>query len=73
MSVGISALDLLHDEQTRQPIVTFCEKLDDLMGGGVPLCKITEICGAAGVGKTQLWSVWNISIESQKYVLICLY
>ena len=50
----ISAYDLLQQEQALGGIVTFCEQLDDMLGGGVPMGKITEFCGAPGVGKTQI-------------------
>lgn len=50
-----TALDLLEQEHTQGFIVTFCSALDDILGGGIPLMKTTEICGAPGVGKTQLW------------------
>ena len=33
--------------------MTFSASVDEMLGGGVPLGKITEICGAPGVGKTQ--------------------
>ncbi|XP_043910215.1 DNA repair protein RAD51 homolog 3 isoform X2 [Protopterus annectens] len=49
-----TALELLEQEQTHGSIITFCSLLDDALGGGVPVCKITEICGAPGIGKTQL-------------------
>lgn len=52
---SITVLDLLHQEQAQGSIVTFSSKLDDVLGGGVPVGKTTEICGAPGVGKTQLW------------------
>lgn len=59
---SLTALDLLHQEQAVGSIVTFCSALDDALGGGVPVGKTTEICGAPGVGKTQLWygRQWNI-------------
>ncbi|KAF6096550.1 RAD51-like protein C [Phyllostomus discolor] len=50
-----TALDLLEQEHTQNFIITFCSALDNILGGGVPLTKTTEICGAPGVGKTQLW------------------
>ena len=50
-----TALDMLHDEQLQQSIITFSEQLDEMLGGGVPLTKITEFCGAPGIGKTQIW------------------
>lgn len=34
-------------------IVTFVHELDKILGGGVPLGSILEVCGAPGVGKTQ--------------------
>ena len=51
----VTALDLLQEEHGLQAIVTFSEALDELLGGGVPLTKITEFCGAPGIGKTQMW------------------
>ena len=53
----VTALDMLRREKSAPAIVTFCEGLDHMLGGGVPLCKITELCGAPGVGKTQTWCV----------------
>jgi len=35
-------------------VVTFCQALDALMGGGAALGSVTEIAGPAGSGKTQL-------------------
>ena len=52
---ALLALDLLREEQSLPCIVTFSEKIDEMLGGGVPLCKITEFCGAPGIGKTQMW------------------
>uniref|UniRef100_A0A8C5VFT2 DNA repair protein RAD51 homolog 3 n=1 Tax=Microcebus murinus TaxID=30608 RepID=A0A8C5VFT2_MICMU len=49
-----TALELLEQEHTQGFIITFCSALDNILGGGVPLMKTTEICGAPGVGKTQL-------------------
>ena len=52
---GTSALDLLRDEENLNHIVTSCYHIDDMLGGGVPVGKVTELCGAPGIGKTQLW------------------
>jgi RAD51-like protein 2 len=54
---AVSALERLREEQALSSIITFSESLDNMLGGGVPLCKITEFCGAPGVGKTQMWCV----------------
>ena len=51
---GQSALELLKAEQLQGYIVTFCAKVDAMLGGGIPLGKITEVCGPPGVGKTQI-------------------
>ncbi|XP_061694262.1 DNA repair protein RAD51 homolog 3 [Syngnathoides biaculeatus] len=51
---SVTALDLLHKEESLNRIVTFSSRLDAALGGGLPLGKTTEICGAPGVGKTQL-------------------
>ena len=49
-----SAWELLQQEQSLPSIVTFCAKLDEMLGGGIALRKVTEICGAPGIGKTQM-------------------
>jgi RAD51-like protein 2 len=50
---GLSALDILKAEQDQPFIVTFSSKVDEMLNGGVPVGKITEFCGAPGIGKTQ--------------------
>ncbi|XP_002732740.1 DNA repair protein RAD51 homolog 3-like [Saccoglossus kowalevskii] len=49
-----TALEKLKEEKELPFIITFCEELDTILGGGVPLAKITEFCGAPGIGKTQI-------------------
>ncbi|KAL4660552.1 hypothetical protein GN956_G582 [Arapaima gigas] len=51
---GLTALELLEKEQELGSIVTFCSALDSALGGGLPVGKTSEVCGAPGVGKTQL-------------------
>ncbi|XP_054640506.1 DNA repair protein RAD51 homolog 3 [Dunckerocampus dactyliophorus] len=50
----LTALDLLQKEEELKSIVTFSSRLDNVLGGGLPVGKTTEVCGAPGVGKTQL-------------------
>ncbi|XP_036251112.1 DNA repair protein RAD51 homolog 3 isoform X1 [Molothrus ater] len=58
-----TALELLEEEQTQGFIITFCSALDNILGGGVQLTKITEICGAPGVGKTQLCMQLAVDVQ----------
>ncbi|XP_041349752.1 DNA repair protein RAD51 homolog 3-like [Gigantopelta aegis] len=51
---SVTALELLYSEQSLPSILTFSEEMDTMLGGGVPLAKITEFCGAPGIGKTQI-------------------
>lgn len=51
---GLSALELLRAEQEQPFIVTFSSRVDKMLGGGIAAGKITEFCGAPGIGKTQL-------------------
>lgn len=37
-----------------RPIVTMSQDVDRLLGGGVRMGRVTDICGLAGAGKTQL-------------------
>lgn len=53
-ATGRSALDRLQEAALLPPIVTFCSSLDAILGGGVPIGKVTEFCGLPGVGKTQI-------------------
>lgn len=59
----LTALELLQEEQSMQSIVTFSEKLDSMLGGGIPLCKITEFCGAPGIGKTQMCMQLAVDVQ----------
>jgi RecA/RadA recombinase len=35
------------------PIITFCKEIDVMLGGGIRMGEIIEICGVPGIGKTQ--------------------
>ncbi|KAM9751803.1 DNA repair protein RAD51 homolog 3 isoform 1-T1 [Menidia menidia] len=50
----LTALELLQKEEQSRSIVTFCSQLDERLKGGIPVGKLTEVCGAPGTGKTQL-------------------
>ena len=50
----MTALDMLRQDDQNANIITFCQAIDDMLGGGIPISKVTEICGAPGVGKTQI-------------------
>ncbi|KAM9748621.1 DNA repair protein RAD51 homolog 3 isoform 3-T3 [Dama dama] len=58
-----TALELLEQEHTQNFIITFCSALDNILGGGIPLTKTTEICGAPGVGKTQLCMQLAVDVQ----------
>ncbi|KAM4842812.1 DNA repair protein RAD51 homolog 3 isoform 1-T1 [Thomomys bottae] len=58
-----TALELLEQEHTQGFIITFCSALDNVLGGGVPLMKTTEICGVPGVGKTQLCMQLAVDVQ----------
>ena len=49
-----SALELLQQEKLRKPISTLSHGIDRMLGGGVPLARVTEFCGIPGSGKTQV-------------------
>ncbi|KGL78024.1 DNA repair protein RAD51 3, partial [Tinamus guttatus] len=63
LSRRCTALELLEQEQAQGFIITFCSALDNILGGGVQLTKITEICGAPGVGKTQLCMQLAVDVQ----------
>ena len=48
-------MDLLQEQKENcLHLPVGCRKLDNILGGGIPLQGITEICGESGSGKTQL-------------------
>ncbi|XP_024530646.1 DNA repair protein RAD51 homolog 3-like isoform X1 [Selaginella moellendorffii] len=49
-----TAWDLMSFDRSRSRIGTGCSGLDRVFGGGVASKELTEICGAPGIGKTQL-------------------
>ncbi|KFM58681.1 DNA repair protein RAD51-like protein, partial [Stegodyphus mimosarum] len=53
-SKSCSALNMLLEEKDLPPITTSCKLLDSILGGGISVRKVTEICGCPGSGKTQL-------------------
>ncbi|KAJ7997016.1 hypothetical protein DPEC_G00224540 [Dallia pectoralis] len=59
----LTALELLGREQELGTIVTFCSALDTALGGGLPVGKTMEVCGAPGVGKTQLCIQLAIDVQ----------
>lgn len=62
-SYNKSAYELMKEEEKNTPIVTFCAALDEIIGGGIPIGKITEFCGAPGMGKTQFGI--QLSVDAQ--------
>lgn len=44
-----TAKDLISKWSSLKPIITFCKEIDTMLGGGIPLGQITEICGVPGV------------------------
>jgi len=53
--MGKSALALLDESRVLgRHIVTYCSALDKLLGGGITVGQVTELCGRPGSGKTQL-------------------
>ncbi len=51
--VGKSVLDLINKDRKFTEIATK-SPIDQLLGGGIMIGKVTEFCGVPGVGKTQL-------------------
>ena len=70
--LGRSALEVLRSEEALTPIITFSARVDDMLGGGVALGKITEICGAPGTGKTQFRSARRMSWRKDKKTLFLI-
>lgn len=66
LSGAKTAWDLLCYEKERKRISTSCAELDSLLGGGICLKEVTEICGAPGVGKTQFGMQLAVNVQIPK-------
>lgn len=49
-----TAYDLMNEQTSFPHIVTFNQDVDNMLGGGISIGKITELCGIPGIGKTQM-------------------
>ncbi|KAL5113041.1 hypothetical protein TcWFU_010038 [Taenia crassiceps] len=67
-----SALQMLHSSASSitsskefrvTNILTMSKSFDDLMGGGFPCGRITELCGQPGVGKTQFCLQTSLTVQ----------
>lgn len=58
-----SAKDIFDKERRKRTLVTFCQPLDQILGGGIRTAQITEFCGAPGVGKTQIMMQLAINVQ----------
>jgi len=61
-----TAKDLSMKTQGLKPIITFCRNIDTMLGGGIPLGQITEICGLPGIGKTQMATQLSLDVQIPK-------
>ncbi|XP_042237415.1 DNA repair protein RAD51 homolog 3-like isoform X2 [Homarus americanus] len=59
----VTILQMLKEQCEVPYIATFCEALDSLLGGGIPLRAITEIYGTPGIGKTQMCLQACVSVQ----------
>eukprot|EP00698_Gefionella_okellyi_P006768 TRINITY_DN1622_c0_g1_i1.p1 TRINITY_DN1622_c0_g1~~TRINITY_DN1622_c0_g1_i1.p1 ORF type:complete len:361 (+),score=75.33 TRINITY_DN1622_c0_g1_i1:25-1083(+) len=62
-ALGRSALDILSEEKQRVPVITFCDAIDKMLGGGVPTGSVSEFCGVPGIGKTQMGMQLAVDVQ----------
>ncbi|XP_076367605.1 DNA repair protein RAD51 homolog 3-like [Tachypleus tridentatus] len=58
-----SAFDLSKNEKDVAAIITFSQKVDEMIGGGIHTKKLTEICGPSGIGKTQICLQLSVNVQ----------
>ncbi|CAG8494092.1 3067_t:CDS:2 [Paraglomus brasilianum] len=60
---AMSASEVLVRERLAASISTSSNAIDNMLGGGVPIRKITEFCGAPGIGKTQFGIQLSVNVQ----------
>lgn len=50
-----SSYEIRKQEKAAGNIITLVKDIDEVIGGGIFITKITELVGAPGSGKTQFW------------------
>uniref|UniRef100_A0A6A7G8M4 DNA repair protein RAD51 homolog 3 n=1 Tax=Hirondellea gigas TaxID=1518452 RepID=A0A6A7G8M4_9CRUS len=65
---GVSAVDMLEREKGKKYIITLCERIDQMLGGGITIGEVSEICGVPGIGKTQI----GIQLACDAQIPACL-
>lgn len=65
-TAAMTAKDVSIKAQSLKPIITFCKSIDQMLGGGIPMGQITEICGLPGIGKTQLATQIALDVQIPK-------
>eukprot|EP01041_Mallomonas_annulata_P013143 gene13143-27795_t len=64
INVSQTAKDLiLQTDSSNRSIITFSRAVDTMLGGGVPLGQVTEICGMPGCGKTQIGIQLSLDVQ----------
>jgi hypothetical protein len=63
----LTAKEILTQIGIQKPIITFCREIDKMIGGGIPIGQITEICGVPGV------SHFKFVTESNFLIFISFY
>lgn len=51
------------NEKELRPIVTWCKNIDKMLGGGIMIGQLTEICGVPGIGKTQMATQLALNVQ----------
>ncbi|GMH42879.1 hypothetical protein BSKO_10798 [Bryopsis sp. KO-2023] len=58
-----TAMQLWEEEKAAPRIITFCQAVDKILGGGIATREVTEIYGPPGVGKTQIGMQLAIDVQ----------
>jgi RAD51-like protein 2 len=58
-----TAKEFIQKMGIHRPVITFCKEIDVMLGGGIPIGQITEVCGVPGIGKTQLGMQLALNVQ----------
>jgi RAD51-like protein 2 len=65
--IGSSVLEMLKNGPSAK-IITMSQSIDSMLGGGISVGELTELCGLPGIGKTQICMQLSLNVQIPSFL-----